>query len=202
MTRLPQLTHRTRSGLAWLLAAAILLLAVPDAAFSQVERKGFIIGFGLGAGQVKTSASEGSFTVSVSQTAVTTDFKIGYAPSDQLLIYWSADGAFRGQPKEAKDLGADGILYTGLGGLGGTYFLSTDENSFFLTASIGFATDGVISSDRGSDSVSGKGLAIGGGYEFSRHWVVDADAIFNSLSDSGLDYNTRTIRLGVSWLHY
>ncbi len=166
----------------------------------RVERKGFVIGFGLGAARVTSSASAGPFSVSYAETAVSTDFKIGWAPTDQLLVYWSADGAFR---SSSEALETDGISYSGLGGLGATYFLAPGANSFFLTASIGRSSSASFGSDGGMDSISGTGFAIGGGYEFSGHWLVDADLVMNSLNQSGLDGSSqRIIRVGLSWLHY
>ena len=199
MTHHRRQTHRVRPALGWLLAPAILMLAVADSASAQVERKGFIIGFGLGAARVTTSVSEGSITVSLNETAVSTDFKIGYAPNDQLLIYWSSDVAFRSPPSE---LDSDGIFFSGLGGIGATYFLDPGENSFLLTASIGRAVDGEIGTDGSSGSTSGTGLAIGGGYEFTGHWLVDVDLVFNRFEEFGIDINQRILRLGLSWLHY
>ena len=209
MTRPALRTPTSRFNLLTLLAATGLLAASPHAIAAQqgdstaptvVERKGFVIGFGLGVARVTSSASEGPLSVSISTTGVGTDFKIGYAPNHQLLIYWSADGAFSSPPSEFSD--EDGLLYSGLGGIGATYFLSPGENSFFLTAALGRATDGAIGSDGTADSVSGTGLAIGGGYEFTPHWVVDGDIVFNSFSDFGMDYSQRFIRIGVSYLHY
>lgn len=173
----------------------------PAATADTVERKGFVIGFGIGAARVTTSAGQGPLSVSLTETAVSTDFKIGYAPTDQLLIYWSADGAFR----STSDLtNQDGLSFSGLGGIGATYFLEPGQNSFFVSASIGRSSDAALGSDGQTDALSGSGFAIGGGYEFSGHWTVDADIVMNSLNDDGFggDYSQRIIRVGLSWLHY
>ena len=186
-TRRLQQTHGAR----WLLAAAILMLAVPDAASAQVERKGFILNLGLGAARVSTSSQFGPGTPEI---GVGTDFKIGYAPSDRLLLYYSNDAAFQSRPN------SDDILATGLSGFGAMYFLDPGENSFYVDGAIGIAARRSISSTGGFDAgITGSGLQVGGGYEFDRHWLLDVDLIRNSFDG---DFKTTTMRVAVIWLLY
>jgi hypothetical protein len=78
---------------------AMTVLFLSNAAHAwDGNRKGFILGIGVGGGQ--TDIGDGEF-------GLLSNFKIGYAPSDRLLLYWHATGVYFEDP--LGDLWADGM---------------------------------------------------------------------------------------------
>ena len=171
------------------LAAVALALAVPLHGIAQVDRKGFVLNLGLGAARVTTSRDFGGSSTAI---GVGTDFKIGYAPSDQLLIFYSNDAAFHGQETN------DDLIGSGMSGVGATYFIGPEQNALYVSGSIGVAARNVLSSSGSVDAVTGTGFSLGGGYEFARHWLLDAEVVKGSLD--GMSFTT--LRAGLIWLLY
>ena len=178
----------TPSGILWaVLVSATLLLPGARAALAQTsnappaqtpggpsaERKGFIVG--IGAGGALHRIPEGRVTggsLDRSAFAVGTDFKIGYAPTDQFLIYYSAKAAFT----QATDYDA-----VGMSGFGVTYITRPTSPSFFVTGIAGESARATLES---RDWGVGRGLGVGGGYEFKRRWSISGDALFLRMGDN------------------
>jgi hypothetical protein len=152
----------------------------PPGAPASAERKGFLIGIGAGpalhrrAGfTVRNSAGTAIFsTPATSSFAVVTDFKIGYAPSDQILLYYVNKAAF------TQDDSYDAV---GLSGVGVTYMLRPTTPSAFFTGSIGAGAGRDLIET--SDPESGMGFSFGAGFEFARHWSFDGDVVFVRLGE-------------------
>jgi hypothetical protein len=179
-----------------LTVAAIVpvVLSLVLAAEGEAQRKGFILNLGLGAGQTNYSSDGFSET----KTAFATDFKIGYAPSNQLLIYYSNDASFFSPA-------TDYLASSGLTAIGASYFLKPEGPSFFFQGSLGLSAYNMIDTGDATsvDGMTGIGLALGAGYEFARHWLVDLDLVFGRMDqDFGGSFNTRTIRVAFNWLLY
>jgi opacity protein-like surface antigen len=139
------------------------------------NRKGFILGLGLGYGQSTFAVSAYDITVSTSYSGFCSDFRIGYAPSEQVMLYWNSKVAWITE--------FDDLITYGLGGLGGAYYLKPEGPSFYFTGLIGFSSLTNIS--EASSSETGSGMGIGAGYEFSNHYSVEANYVFGSIE--GLD---------------
>ena len=147
---------------------------------ASAKRKGFIIGAGAGAGIHRTPAFRvlDRFGRVVSsgggdnKLAIATNFSVGYAPGDQLLLYYSNKAAFTTD---------DRVDAVGITGFGITYMLRRTSPTAFINGTIGAgATSRFIGS---SDAEVGAGFSIGGGYEFARHLSVNGDAIFVRLGN-------------------
>ena len=104
--------------------------------------------------------------------AIVTDFNIGYAPSDQLLLYYSNKVAF------TTDDRVDGVSVTGFGT---TYMLRRTSPTPFVSGSIGVGATGTFIGS--SSAETGRGYGIGGGYEFARHLSLNGDALFVRLGN-------------------
>ncbi|MGH7466603.1 MAG: hypothetical protein ACRENP_01320 [Longimicrobiales bacterium] len=176
------------------LCACALLLGADQAA---AQRKGFVLNLGVGPALTSLKAT-GFNGPRVNKTALGTDFKIGYAPSDRLLIYYSNDAAFFGSDDDNVILAA-----TGQSGIGATYFLSSTAPSFYVQGGIGFAAFNEVLDDGETVSATGSGVNLGGGFEFARHWNVDVDLILGSVEDEfGGKLSIRTVRFAINWLLY
>jgi len=166
-----------------LVLAGILLFAsaVQVRAFDG-QRKGFILGGGLGLG-MSTYSAEGSprFT----EFALMTDFKIGYAPSEQVEVFYSSKVSWFEE---------SGTIFShGLGSVAVNYFLNP-EQPFYLSGGVGFSN---LSDPFESNSETwwGVGFFGGAGYEFSRHYAVQFDLMVGFPQESGFTFNFITPRV-------
>jgi hypothetical protein len=164
-----------------------------DAFAFDKQRKGFILGMGLGPGYTSCTESEDSsgqevFSESKSKFAFFTDFKIGYAPSNKLMIYWLSKGAWFGR-KDTLESIQDGVVtpreeditvLTGIGGLGITYFFRPKSPSLFITVGGGFSA--WTYPFQGTDPWTGLGFAGGLGYEFRENYTVEISALYGQPS--------------------
>ena len=171
------------------LVSVTLVVAGARAASAQsAERKGFIVGIGAGAALHRTP--EGQLTgdsLDRSAFAVGTDFKIGYAPTNQVLIYYSAKAAFT----QATDYDA-----VGMSGVGVTYMARPAAPSFFVSAVDGQSARATLDN---RDWAAGRGFGVGAGYEFTRRWSISGDALFLRMGDN----DNHTVLLGtVGYLFY
>lgn len=116
--------------------AFILLLAFSNLYGFDGERKGFIFGGGIGVNFL--SISDGN-SDSESITAFLTNFKIGYAPSNTLEIFWTSKlSLFSGS--------GDDLTMFGLGAVAATfYFDNTSETGWFASGGIGYSSKGKLS---------------------------------------------------------
>lgn len=198
--------------------ALVFLLTACASAFDGV-REGFILGFGLGVGSTSYEPGREELGIDItgdseSGMGIQTDFKIGYAPSDYVQIYWSSKVAWFSQEVdllschynnygilECRKVGSeDYTVAHGIGGLGITFYLQPVAPCFFFTGVIGFSTWAYPFEDD-PETWSGFGIAFGGGYEFSPHWSVEANISHGKPGDSayGVDwyYKATTLKICV-----
>jgi len=151
------------------------------------ERKGFILGGGIGAGFLSNSEIE-------NRAVFVTNFKIGYAPSNTLEIYYLSNVSW---------WGVDDITFTsGLSAIAATFYLdNTTETGWFVTGGLGLsAFSAPFEPDL--ESSSGFGLIAGGGYEFSSHWNVELDLKYSSISNGGPDLNIFEVLITINVLAF
>ena len=168
--------------------------------YSQsAERKGFIVGIGGGVGFPRVgfdfnSGSNFSFT---GDPSVVTDFKIGYAASDQLLLYYRNIATFANDfPKSVLTLS----------GFGTKYMFSPTSPSGYVNGAVGVAAGGYIDFGEGtfSNLDSGVGFSLGGGWEFARHFSIGGDIVILNLDSlTGFGSDTYTVYTATfSYLFY
>jgi len=163
---------------------------------SSANRKGFIIGFGAGAGlhRPPSFVVRDRFGRVVSsgggedKLAIATDFSVGYASSDRLLLYYSNKIGF------TTDDRVDGVSVTGFGV---TYMFRRSSPSAFVSGSGGLGAAATFITSRSAET--GPGFTAGGGYEFARHLSINGDAIFVRL-ESGQQH--RVLKASFNFLFY
>ena len=193
-----------RVGGPWLLVPFALGLTLSPAA-AQQARKGFVLDLGLGVATTNTSVSVGGVDGDAERnTGLAVDFKIGYAPVDQLLIYYNADGVlFRPSYTDAADLW---FAASALNGIGATAFLNPTAPSPYVRAAMGQGAWAEVEDFGSADGFTGRGYSLGAGYEFAPHWLVDVGVVVTRPKhDRGPvtdTYETTTWRLAVLWLLY
>jgi hypothetical protein len=160
-------------------------------------RRGFVIGLGGGFGMHQYTTP--SFTVrnvtfggeSLTSSGLATEFLIGYAPTDRLLIYYENSLQLTG------DLVYD---FLGLTGGGATYLFNPRAGSWYVRGAVGAAVGAEVDLNRSTVSTVERGLAVsfGGGYEFARHWLLGGTAMVLKLDN----VTHRAFRGTVTWVFY
>jgi hypothetical protein len=172
------------------------------------ERKGFILGTGLGSAFVSLEHAEGT------DTRLATDFRIGYAPTERFEIYWMCKSSW----SRMEDM--DEIELLGFAGVATTYFLKPRSPSAYLVGGIGYSYwDYTFTTEDESEWAdpawvalgalagipvinTGAGVLGGLGYEFARHWSVECDLLWGSYHLFGYSRGVRSIRITINGLAY
>lgn len=143
-------------------------------------RKGFILGGGVGPGYL---TYEG-----VDKFCLATNFKIGFAPSNSFEIYYLNTVSWFGLDSET--------FINGVTGLGLTKYLKSEGRGFFVLGGVGLA---FLRELGGNEHGSGFGLTGGVGYDVAKHWSVQADVTYTSISDAP---NMVGVRVSVNFLAF
>ena len=178
-------------------AAAIcaIVLSSSSAFAWDGSRKGFQLGGGLGIAAVMWEQEVEIWGLSFksdteSDFALATDFKIGYAPTDQLAIYYFEKTGWFTMTNILDD---DVIVASGVSGVGASYYFAPEAPSFLLSGGLGFASWSLPFEDNGwEDTWYGFGLTAGVGYEFIPHLHAGLDFVWAQAQDneSGIDVTT------------
>lgn len=158
----------------------VMALGSTETAFAfNGERQGFLLGFGIGASSYKISDKDGKI-------GLETDLKIGYGFTNQFQVFYTNKVNFSTYDDAGYSHDESGLSLHGLSAIGANYYFSPLAPSFFVGGGVGLASHGDISTDSehdsdSSESNSGAGFYISGGYEFARHWNVELAVIRDSI---------------------
>ena len=180
------------------LVFSLLLVCGQD--LGAQERKGFIIGFGIGAGLTTWKVSvDGLAFESERETkgSLATDFKIGAQVSPAVQVYYLSRVQFFG--------GSDfiDVIVSGVSAIGVTYVLPSSPQ-IQLSGGVGLSSwnEIVVASCCSTVSATGFGLTGGFGYEFADLWLLDISVTYGMPSDSGVDFDMFQARAGISILSH
>jgi hypothetical protein len=161
-----------------LIAGFIVGLAPSRAAAFDGGRKGFVIGLGVGYGRTGWG---------VNHSGLFTSFKIGYAPTDRVMILWHSSGTFfKGVSGEWK--------MDGVGGLSMQVYLSSAPRAAYVIAGGGYQN--VMSFSAATNEI-GPGVRAGFGYEFTKHLSVEA-IVQHGFHKTGLATTSNPTSFGVT----
>jgi hypothetical protein len=178
----------------FVVAVLVAVMAVGATAFDG-QRKGFLLGGGLGAGMITyTQTLEyGGLSITSDREnkgAFNTDFKIGYGINERTEVYYTSKVTWFGMDNSV----GDGVtIADGLYGIGVSHSLKSWIPTWYLTGGLALATWSAPFEEN-SDTWSGLGFYLGAGYEFSRHYSFEVDVIYGNPGDSeaGIEASTRS----------
>lgn len=138
-------------------ALVLAVVALPHAVHAfDGHRRGFVLGGGIGGGRYSDDGA-----------VLSTDLRIGYGVSDQILMSYSglayAELAFEGDTNS-------GLLLT----IRGTYYLSDHSPSLMVSGGMGPA---IASLSSGVDPDPVPAPYLGVGFEFPKHMSLQYDLI-------------------------
>jgi hypothetical protein len=195
-----------KSGLLSLLIIIMMLLSSNAFAWDK-ERKGFILSLGGGGGVVtyKQTVSEGFQSIESDREngfSFWTNFEIGYAPSNQIMILYSNVVPWF---KMTNIYNSDVTMISGVGGPTITYYLQPSSPSFFIGGGFGLAV-WQAPFESGNDAWTGIGLIAKAGYEFAKNVNFAVHILYGNPSKTilGVEGETNAVNIGftVSWIGY
>ncbi|MDD8025410.1 MAG: outer membrane beta-barrel protein [Acidobacteriota bacterium] len=164
----------------------MVVLAAASELSAGTKRKGFVFGFGLGGGysayQVQVPKYSGWWYTGEEienrgNAGVATDFKIGIGLSEHIvLLYTNKVLWFNFKDPRNDDYS---LTDTGASMFGIDYFFKTAAPSLYLLAGIGAGAWSSLMAESDSQSWIGLGICAGLGYEFSRHWTIEASLLYS-----------------------
>jgi hypothetical protein len=181
-----------------LLCLAIVSILAVDVCALDGERKGFILGFSVGPAVTsftqKVALSVGDITESERENkfGAGTDFRIGYAPSNQLMLYYTNKLTWL---RLTNTLNEDVTVVNGVGLFGLSYYLLPQAPSFYVAGTIGTSLWGVY--DDLGNAWTGFGLGGTAGYEFTKYWSVEGTVMWGKPGDSAFGVDVSTNAIGV-----
>jgi len=165
--------------------AALAVLSADLSAFNGL-RKGFILGGGVGAGGLFYD----EYDFDLNKFSLATNFKIGYAPSNTLEIYYINSLSWFGY--------YGSTYYMGVTGLGLTKYLSKEGKGFFLHGGAGLSVFQRLSA--GANAETGFGFIGGIGYDIAKHWSIQGDVVYTSMMSGQV--TSLSARLTVNFLAF
>ncbi len=169
-----------------LLLIVLLLVSASAMAFDG-QRKGFVLGGGLGFSpsskiELSSSPHESTYDFSISKAGVGLNILIGYAWDEKnMLVYEGNVTAY-----DPGDSGSDVVYAQGFDGISWYHYYGDAGKTFFTT--VGLGTYQFQDSEDTSFDM-GFGILLGGGYEFSRHWQVGGYLGIGSTTYLDSDYD-------------
>lgn len=159
----------------------VVVLTMPVLAFDG-QRKGFILGGGLGFGLTSFSQTVESGGLKVTSDtenkgAFVTNFKIGFASNELLEIYYTSRVTWFGITNVYDQ---DVTVANGLSAFGMSYNLKPVYPTFYVTGGIALATWNLPFESPSPSTWTGIGLYAGGGYEFAKHFSVELDLLYGN----------------------
>ena len=188
-------------GFVTIMVLTVLIVTATSVYAFDGERKGFILGFGIGPGYTNFSQEINGLELdSEGKVSIATDFKIGYGFNEQFLLYYEnrvswfkmtsvSDCDFAYGFRCAEE---DVTIAHGIGLVGMSYYFQTEAPSFYILGSVGVSTWSAPF-ETNSDTSVGFGISGGGGYEFTKHWSIEGTLNYGNPStvQYGFDATTK-----------
>lgn len=177
-----------------LIVIVISSLAISNLYSFDGERNGFILGGGIGGSFLSNTASNNYISNTTSEGVFVTNFKIGYAPSNTLEIYYLSKVSWWGE--------SDIIFTLGLSAVAVTFYPdNSTETGWSISGGLGLSSlDAPFEANVSASN--GFGLFAGGGYEFSPHWSVELDLFYSTISEGSVDFNSFGVQITINGLAY
>jgi hypothetical protein len=182
-----------------IMALSLFIFVVASLTAFDGNRKGFLLGIGGGVANVSYSLEIEGYGESIesdsfNDNAFATDFKIGYAPNNQLEIYYTNQVAWF--PMESST-GLEVTIADGVGAIALSYFIAPElraggwHSSLFISGGVGVST-WATPMEEDSDTWEGIGYFVGLGYEFTKHYRVSLNYFGNnpSIEEDGITLTT------------
>jgi len=178
------------------------------------KRKGFVLGVSIGpsassfyhkhqiqTGYYFTANGESTSVVTIEDSryhpGVSTDFRIGFAPSAHWSIFYDNRVSWFGNTE------GDATVTSGVTSLATRYYFAPTGRCWYVTAGLGVAGWQLLEKRSGS-SAGGLGWFFGGGRQLRKHMELEAFLLHgaNQGDFPGVDDRTNSFALTLGWAGY
>ena len=171
-----------------LVLVAVLLLMAGSVSGFNGERRGFVLGGGIGFAPVAKWSVE---DFDESKAGVAIHLVVGHAWNDfNMIVYEGNVAGFT-----VDSYSGEQTLSQGFNGAAWYHYFGPSGKSAYTVAGLGLY---VFDKDDFGANDPGFGVLLGGGYEFSRHWQVGGYLSFGRTSLGRYDYNHTHISVLIS----
>lgn len=188
------------------IVTSMLGALAPAARAFDNERRGFVIGIGLGLGAThyrQVAVEQGGSGVVVAERDWTQsfsfpiDFKIGWGATEKLLVTYSSRVAWL---SVTSALNTKNTINSAIHGVGVTYYFKPEGPSWFVSGVVGVSTWATtLSTD---PEFKGPGFQVGVGWEFQPHFALEATVSYGEADervygfDAGTDAASLLVTIG------
>ena len=157
----------------------IVVLLSPMNYLKSQERSRFIFGFGVGGGTTVITYKGEDYSVpgtvekynrTYIQPSISTNFRIGFAPSDRFFICWNSRPNWFAKPL-TNEYDEKSTLMAGIAGLAITFYPSQIRPKLFVNGLCGYSNLG--DAFKGTGNHFGTGIGFGIGYELKRYFTAE-----------------------------
>ena len=176
----------------------LILIVSSNVSAWDGERKGFILGAGLGTGFVShTQKAKGCKSIDESNIGFSINGKIGYAPNNYLMIYNMGPGTFFKNIHILDD--KKRMIVSGINGLGISYYFNKTAPSPYIMGGIGISI-WRAEFEPDIDDLEGTGFIIGGGYEYKSRFSIEGHFSWANASKeiSETDYKAKFFSINIT----
>jgi len=188
----------------FLITAYLLVLSQQSFAFDD-DRKGFMIGVGLGFQKTSIDTSNSNAS-SNSEAGLATSFRIGGGITEQFSLYYIRSASWFNAPYTEGSNTSDIYYVSGLSGLGASYYFQSSTPSAYLTGALGIGDFAApFEEDIDSDTDTGSAFMIGGGYEIDQHIQLEVTFLRTSIDSktfNASDFKTSSLQFTINYLWY
>jgi hypothetical protein len=152
------------------IAILLCLTFVGGADAFDGQRKGFVLGAGLGGGVYTfTQSLDMAKSDRVTEGVITTDVRIGGGLNDEFVLCWHARTSWFGIENA---LGDEVTIASGVAGLGLLIHPDPELNRWYFSGTLGLSSWGAPL-ESGVETWWGFGAKLGVGLEFVPHWGIE-----------------------------
>jgi len=167
------------------------------------DRKGFLIGLGLGFQKTNIDATNAN-TPNDSETGLATSFKVGGGITEQFSLYYVRSASWFNAPYSEGSNTSDIYYSSGLSGLGASYYFQKNTPSGYITGAFGIG-DFAAPLEDDIDADTGSAFMVGGGYEIDKHIQLEITYLRTSIDSKTFnesDFKTSSLQLSLNYLWY
>ena len=163
-----------------------LLLLYSAINLKSQERSKFIFGFGIGGGTTVITYKGEDYSVpgtvknynkTYLKPSISTNFRIGFAPSDRFFICWNSRPNWFTEPL-IDEHDEKSTLMAGIAGLAITFYPSQIHQKLFINGLFGYSN--LRDAFKGTGNHFGTGIGLGIGYELKRYYTAELNFGFSS----------------------
>jgi len=136
------------------------------------------------------------------KSGLATSFKIGAGITNQFALYFVRNASWFSTTNAGVNKDATAVV--GISGIGASYFFAPASPSGYMLAAIG-GSDYALPLESNVTTRTGRAFMLGGGYEFSRHLMLEGTLLATSATDpnfTAFKTQSSTLQITLNYMFY